>query len=529
MLVEYLVIIKREKSACDTVDKFLTFVQFDSRFKVVETSAQLDGKPVCDLSVTTGDVPAKAQRYFRLILTWDHNPQDEPKELKRFVELLGFVRVAVAQLGGELEQLRNEVSNFYAKQAYPYIQEVENTMRQLITTFMMVNVGLNWAEGALPPQVDEAVRVSKKREGGGQSNDKENLHLLYRLDFIHLGNFLFDAYPQKQVTELYKLLTTAKEISLKDLEPHTPRSNWQRYFADIVECDEQFLRKRWEELYLLRCKVAHNAIMVEQDLQRIKELVGEVLPVLQSAIGRLPEVTVPETEAEGIAESAASTVSATVGEFILKWQQLERTILDRLPPGTRMLPFGDEMLRRGLLSQESVWSYNQVRQIRNQVVHARSATIDESQIQATTSEIDAIVDWIENESFVSRLRAMGAQERQEIVEEMLNEAHFDILNSDEVIDTMAITNATEFDVDQIDITGIDFKEGDDTSCTVRFTFEAHGTHEDENRMFSGDTVVGSGVAEIDPSGQLSFEEISAEVESPDEEDEFDPGDVPFDV
>ncbi len=313
---------------------------------------------------------------------------------------------------------------------------------------------------------------------------------------------------------------------LKDLEPYIPRSNWERYFSDILGCGEQFLSKRWDALYLLRCKVAHNAIMVEDDLERIKTLSGEVLPALRNAIDRLPDVTVPEAEIEGVAENAASTAGATVEDFILKWQELEATILGLLPPGSRYVPNGNELLNRGFLRQTLIGTYDRIRQLRNQLVHAHGIEVDESRIVAAIDEIDDIVDWIEDYSYVDRLRAMGVQERTELVGEMFDEAGFDILNSDEVCSAMAETNATEFDMDEILIGDITF-DNDDNTCTVEFQFSAHGEYANDDRMFCGDTINGSGKAVISAGGELTFEEISADVEpwGLEEDDEFDPGDI----
>jgi uncharacterized protein with HEPN domain len=523
--VEYLVVMKKEKSACDTVDKLKTFLQFDSRIGFTGDLVQFCGERVCTLGVTTGDVPAKHQRYFHLKFVGDHDPITNPVELGRFVDFLSALRVSISQLGGELEQLRNEVSNFYAQQAYPIIQEVENTMRQLITNFMMVNVGLNWIEGTMPEEVNEAIQKSAKRSDSDEYADKDNLNILYKLDFKHLGNFLFDPYTQKTATELYRYLAGTESVSSEELKLYLPRSNWQRYFADLIRCEDQFLKIRWNKLYLLRNKVAHNAIMSEQDLIRIRTLADEILPKLKSALLELSQVTVPAAEVEAVAENAASTESTTVGEFILNWQKLESTLLNRLPSGTNALPYSDELFRRGLLRPDLLATYNRLRRMRNLVVHNRGVILDESVIKTATAEIDELVDWIENESYVGWLRALGVQERKEWIDQVLCESSFDILNSDEVSSAMAETNAGEFEVDQIDISDISF---DDDYCLVKFEFDVHGRHFDDDRMFSGDTISGSGEARIDSSGLLEFEVLSAHVKDwdQDEDDDVDPSETP---
>jgi hypothetical protein len=137
------------------------------------------------------------------------------------------------------------------------------------------------------------------------------------VDFIHLGALLFDPYSKGTSQELFAKLKDAKNPDdVKALQEFVPKSNWKRYFAKLVAWEDGQLKGRWEKLYLLRCKVAHNALMTGEDLEEIETLVGEVKPKLQEAIAKMSNVTVPPEEVERVAESAARTVNAAVGEFI---------------------------------------------------------------------------------------------------------------------------------------------------------------------------------------------------------------------
>lgn len=531
MLVEYLVIIKKPGSFCDSVGAFLTLLQTDSRITVAGETVQLDGDTVCNLQVTTGDVPAQDQRYFHLKFTWDGDPDANPAEVKKFLELLGAVRTGTERVRGETEHLRNDLSSHYARQAFPLIQEIENTMRRLITNFMMVNVGLNWSEETLPPDVGKAVQATKKRDVAEEHADKQNLNVLYKVDFDDLGKLLFDPYTLKTVQELYKYLDSVEKTEKKDIETYLPRSNWQRYFSSVINCDDAFLKLRWGKLYSLRCKVAHNALMTAHDLESIKKLSGEVLPILKQALDSLPQVSVPKEEVEAVAENAASTTSAVVGEFILKWQGLEGTIANLLGPEyrNRPIPPGTKLLELGFLTTENVRLYDATRHLRNQTVHARGAEIDDAKLTASVGDIIDLQWWVENESFVDRLKAMPEKERREEIDELLNRANYDILNSDEVNSAIADTNASGFDIDDVQISQIKFDD-ENRICIVDFTFEVTGEQEDE-KPDTGSTIKGSGEAWIERSGELTIDHVSATVDRTgyyDEDDEYDPGDVPFD-
>ena len=85
----------------------------------------------------------------------------------------------------------------------------------------------------------------------------QNNGLLYRLDFIELSDFLFKEYPLKSdLSELKKYIKEKRDIPFSLAENFVPKSNWDRYFKDIVSVEGAHLKKQWEKLYELRCKIA---------------------------------------------------------------------------------------------------------------------------------------------------------------------------------------------------------------------------------------------------------------------------------
>lgn len=531
MLVEYLIIIKKPKSFCSSVDQFLHLLQLDPQIEVRGELVKFEGNHVCVMHLTCGKVHAKDQRYFHLKFTWDHNPESDTEELELFLLLLRAVRRVVQRVRGEVEQLRNDVSSHYASKAYPLIQNVENTMRRLIANFMMVNVGLNWTAEVLPREIDAAMKNSKRRNVDHEEDNEGNQHLnvLYKLDFNHLGAFLFDPYANKPTDALYKYLSNEEKIDTGALEAFLPKSNWQRYFAKIIQCDAGFLMKRWEQLYELRCKVAHNALMTGQDFGRIKSITEEILPKLEDALAKLPQVTVPPEEIEVVAESAAQNTNEMIGQFIADWQELEAALTGRLGLNDTVSPIqiGNEIERQELTNQANIILYHSVRKIRNQVVHGGTSAVEPSQIRAAIASIQYLLESI-FEDLVARLKLMTEDERRDEVETLMNESSFDILNSEEVSSAMAETNADGYELDVIKVTQIDFDHDVDLCenfCSVQFAFEAHGEQR-ENRMWAGDTILGTGNAQIDSGGTVSIDVISAEVEHDEPDiDEFNPGNI----
>jgi|GEM_PF-4001725 len=200
---------------------------------------------------------------------------------------------------GQPEILWDDISFHYAREIYDEIYRIENLMRKLITNFMLVTVGAGWVDESSPKEIKDVIDRSKR---------KESLNVLHQVDFIHLADFLLRPYSTATQDELNDLLRKAETVDdLRAAQDLLPQSNWNRYFSEIVDCGDAYLNTRWKELYELRCRVAHNAIVNKDDRDRAVKLVSELAGKVEDAIRKLPQVRVPQSEVEQIAENAATT------------------------------------------------------------------------------------------------------------------------------------------------------------------------------------------------------------------------------
>src|SRR5262249_9796530 len=148
------------------------------------------------------------------------------------------------------------------------VYEIENLMRKLIANFMLITVGKEWITETSPSEIQEAISRSKR---------KDYLNVLHTIDFIHLADFLVKPYSKKSTHDLHAKLKAAQKLEdFKALKAYIPESNWTRYFSKLVACEDSFVSRRWAELYELRCKVAHNALVTKLDYERVTELVDEL-------------------------------------------------------------------------------------------------------------------------------------------------------------------------------------------------------------------------------------------------------------
>ena len=396
LTTEYLMIIEKKTSEalfrlCDTVEAFNKFLQTEPRIQISKNRITFLDRYTFAYRVKTGVISGKEQRYFHIKLSTN----GEEDILTQFTDLNRVIRRLVHDSNGQPETLWNDVSLFYSQQSYPYIHHIENLMRKLITYFMLTTVGKEWVAEASPSAVKEAIDKSKR---------KQYLDVLYQVDFKHLGDFLFKEYETRSTAELYERLDgiqNLNELTLDELRSFRARSNWDRYFSGIVECDGAYLDKRWKQLYELRCMVAHNALIGSQDYDSIVRLVSEVGAYLQRALDNLDRIHLPDEDKEQVAENVVSNISAGYGEFIRLWKSLE-SVLNRMSTDLELETTSDverfstrqvlgslsdnELIDKDLYEEAIALS-----ELRNILVHDASVAINEQEIESYIRRLENLI------------------------------------------------------------------------------------------------------------------------------------------
>ncbi len=322
LTTEYLVIVDKTLSEafyalCDSSVAFNKLLQTDPDIIIKEKYIQYKAEKKFSYEIKTNTVNGKSQRFFHV--RFDLN--SEETDIDTYVSLLRSVKGIIHRAGGRPETLWDDVSLYYSHKAYPLIHKAESLMRKIITYFMITNVGAEWIAEASPSVVKEAIDKSKR---------KQYSDVLHQIDFIHLGDLLFKAYQTRDTAKLYELISSANKVNdfrLDELQGFLPKSNWERYFSKIVDCTDEYLDKRWKQLYGLRCMVAHNALVGKTEYDQINQLVREVESPIQKAIDNIDKVVVPKEDREQVAENIASNLSAAYGEFIQRWKAFEHYLL----------------------------------------------------------------------------------------------------------------------------------------------------------------------------------------------------------
>lgn len=397
---EYLIIIDTKDSFCDNKASFNNLVQTNSKINIQNDKLTFKDLTV-DYVLQTEKMNHESQRYFHLKIS-----TNEIDKLETFEELLKIIRVICAKVSKyQIQTLWDDVSFYYANKAYPIIHEIENLMRKLITKFMLTNVGVGWTKTNIPSKV---IASMKKK---GKDKLEHSLDYLYETDFIQLANFLFEPYQTENPNNLIEKIKVTKEINemtLGELKSYVPKSNWERYFSNIVSCEHEYLKKRWEILYDLRCKIAHNNRMNREDYNKTETLVLELKDKLQSAIDNLDKISITIEEKEDIAESMVINIHEAFGKFIYIYKQLDEELsnyavnsgleLSRHRRDSNLMIIRG-LYEKGLVNKEKFSKIDSIRKIRNSLVHENNVYIDISVLDNLTNDMVSFINQLKEGSF----------------------------------------------------------------------------------------------------------------------------------
>lgn len=325
MKVEYLIIINSTSRQYKNKESFESLLKTNVDISINDTSLKYKDLEV-EYELQFGEIDADKNRFFHIKLDCI-----DVSKIDAFEELLGATRDLLLEASKKTPQvIWDDVSFYYSELAYPLIHEIENLMRKLITKFMLTNVGLSWTKEAIP----EVLRKPSKTNKIDNNNN-----YLYETDFRDLTTVLFDVDYLKNTKKLVDVIKSldinGESIPVNELKELLPKSNWEKHFQEHVNCEGPYLKKRWDELYKFRCKIAHNTTFSNQDYKQVCNLIDQVRPYILDAIDNLDKIEVPEHEREELAEIVAIKTHALYGEYIQKWKKIEAHFISAARPLTR--------------------------------------------------------------------------------------------------------------------------------------------------------------------------------------------------
>ena len=311
MKVELLVLIPESESFCTSKKSLIEFLKVDSLIEITaqkisfKRSAGARVNATARFRISTDLIKSKQERYFTILLeTVDDSSMDN------FNELCDRVRSTVERISPgktTINTLWDDVGRAYAEKSYPLINEIENLMRRLIAKFMLITVGVNWSKDTIQPELFK--KIDKF------SNDDPYVNDLFKLDFIHLKDVLFDKKRDVSIEELDRLLSKTQfaQDDQETIKKYLPKSNWEKYFSSIIDEKSGSIETKWALLYELRNKVAHNRHVKRSDFEKIKGLCEKLKEIINKASANLGEIDINEEDRELIIYAYNNDSPAAIG------------------------------------------------------------------------------------------------------------------------------------------------------------------------------------------------------------------------
>lgn len=317
---EYLIILDEKTSSgiyklCTSTLTFNKLIVADNKNIEIKKGKIASKALECKYKIKQGEVKEKKQKYFYITISFN----DEEQKLDSFNNLLSYIKYTLTRDGADIETLRDDLSFYYSQLAYSKVHKIENLMRKFITYFMITNLGKNWIDESSPKQIKEALEKSKR---------KDYMDKLQQLDFIHLGDLLFKSFQEKDLFKLSDMIknTNEKSILIENIQDFIPMSNWDKYFKDIVDCDDKFLKERWSTLYEFRNKIAHSSNFSKEDYLNIEDLVNDIENKLNKAFESIDSIEMNMEDKELLSENLAININEDIGKFLKEWNEYEKTI-----------------------------------------------------------------------------------------------------------------------------------------------------------------------------------------------------------
>lgn len=429
LINEYLVIIDKKTSSalykvCTSVDNFNKLLSNNSL--IIRKNEISNKKIKCKYNIKLGQVKDKEQYffYFSICFTYDEKLLDD------FDNLISYIKYVLSDDGLNVETLRDDLSFYYSQLAYSKIHKIENFMRKFITYFMIKNLGKNWLDESSPKQIKEALDKSKR---------KDYMDSLQKLDFIHLGDLLFKSFQEQDISNLSKLINRYKNkkqnsIKLENLLEFLPKSNWDKFFKDIVECDDKFLEERWKELYDLRNKIAHTSSFSKEDFLRIETLSQEIEEKLNKAFENIDNIEINDEDKEKLSESITASLNEDIGKFLKEWNQYEKTIKDIYhindEQKNKLITTFNNVLKNEL-DTKTFEEISLLRQYRNNLVH-NTEDINQENILKNIEKVRKVLYSTWKIQVLKAFHELGGEAKlKDIYEHIRNNLSKDLTLSDE--------------------------------------------------------------------------------------------------
>jgi uncharacterized protein YutE (UPF0331/DUF86 family) len=379
MLTEYLITFNSKDAQCVDVDQLKNLLRSHSDIKFEKPDVINYKSKLFKILIGTGKLPDESVYYDLTLECCDNG------DIETFNEFLRALRaICIRNSGREVVVLNDGIGEFYCQLSYPVIYKIENSMRKLISKFMAIGLGINWTSSSVPKEVSASIN------GEGRKNA---INLLFEVDFIQLANILFKKYSNNDGNKFFesvKGMDGAAQISANDLKQYVPYSNWERYFANKVKCDAQYLDAKWTKIYEYRCKIAHCRSLNKVEYDDLLSMCDEVKEKIEQALSSVNDLHIIQGDRDAIAENITAETNLQVAKFLAYYNKLTLALSSACdlcsgPNDSYNLHEANKTNVRmqanylantkNIISRETAFAITSIQAFRNRIVHDFGNTI----------------------------------------------------------------------------------------------------------------------------------------------------------
>lgn len=203
--------------------------------------------------------------------------------------------------------LHDDVSKEMTEKLYPKLYELENLLRKYLTTYFATKFGPMWWDKISNEELNKKVQFRKNNETVFSNiiiNGREDRLVdtrAFLIDFDDLGSIIYRVSAgnlktqdiQRQINELDEESSSLKDAVSKLKE--SVKTNIKKYFPEFESIGFQ---EKWEFLYKVRNKIAHNSLFIVSDFNTANEYLVELTEFLKQANDSLVELKFSSEELE---------------------------------------------------------------------------------------------------------------------------------------------------------------------------------------------------------------------------------------
>ena len=172
------------------------------------------------------------------------------------------------------------VSNYFCDKSYPFLNEFERRLRELVYIILVKTFGAEWYEKT----VSDELKIKIKETG--KSNNKSVLieNSLYEMTMYDMEMYLFNPYCELNSNDIIQTIINdsnkSKEEIVYLLSECIPKSLWDRFFYDKINNIQAEINETRE----FRNKIAHNKEFHEKEYNRFKKIIKVIIDNIKVAI-----------------------------------------------------------------------------------------------------------------------------------------------------------------------------------------------------------------------------------------------------